>query len=354
LSVNGASAGPAAACRVDASRPPRFDGSHYGVPVRSWWKTRLGAGMGGVLALLSTAAGWFAVPAPSEAIEARYRDLAIVAINSYDGPNSAYPQVVAYDARARAVLYGWDDPLVARAVRRLDAMRTSAGGWGIAGHDTTYTITTAGPVGMFVIEAYRHGLVDLEWLVTIRDVLLRRIPRVDGGNGLAYSLPVTHAGHNVYNVTAKAALWLYRMMAVAPEAATAEARTMADRWAATIEAAYSPALRGWAYSDKGRQVRQDGSHNAAVAEAAAYVTGLGLEPAEDQIMDKESGTSAIDYGNGVAVLLTIPGLAEHRRSSYRSVHAGLRLLMARPKKATRTRMLCTYAVHLAIIGVGRG
>lgn len=279
-----------------------------------------------------------------------YRRLAIEAINSYDGPNSRYPQVVAYDARARAELYGWDDPMVARAIRRLDAMRTPTGGWGVAGSPRTYTITTAEQVGQFVIEAYRHGLVDISWLVTIREVLLHRIPRVDGGRGIAYSTsPKDHPGRNVYNVTAAAALWLRRMMTYAPQAATAEARNAANRWAARIESSYSPEIGGWPYSDKAPPVRQDGSHNAPVAEMAAYLTRWRTGPARTQIEAGPMGMSARDYGNGVAWLLTIPALASYRESSYAHVRNGLRLFVSSPPSDLRTRGICQYAVHLAMI-----
>ncbi|SDX80356.1 hypothetical protein SAMN05421504_103908 [Amycolatopsis xylanica] len=196
-------------------------------------------------------------------------------------------QFVAPLAWYAGTRFGWRDERTQGWLRRLYALRTPTGGYGLGAPfdafgdktvnpaDTAYSITVAWHVGRTLIAGYDGGGVPAS---AVREAasMLNTVGASAGERCPAYSEHVNDLGKPcVWNVSAAAAWFLGQALrrGLVPEWERREAGAKVRTWLADVVANYRDDLGGWTYQANSSPL-QDAWHNAPTV-AAVLGTPLG-------------------------------------------------------------------------------
>lgn len=224
------------------------------------------------LAVLATAVllGATLVAPAAHATGDGWRTRAVAALAAWhvlddQDPMAASAFALSYAGLAEASLNGWDSPAVASLLARVMALRNPDGGWGLnATSDTfsdgtvnpattTYTVTVSDHVGPFLLGAWQHGLVGIEPLTTIGNLLVH-MPRwtVDSGTCLAYSTSPNdqqNSGMCIHNASAAAALFLGQLATAG--VSISGATSIRGLIVKAEVGAYVVSAKNWPYAENG-------------------------------------------------------------------------------------------------------
>lgn len=215
-----------------------------------------------------------------------WRAIAEQAMTLHDQPETVKPDLPAFlkGARLMAIgeMYGYTDPRVQPLIDELMAMRNADGGWGtgiakdwfndgtVNSNTVSYTVTTAGHVGIPLLRAYLGGADVSPDVIHGIVYFLTTLPRINTAEGtcVAYSKSANDAkpGYCVHNVNAGVAAFLNEA-AAAGFSRKGSARLIVSITQREV-AAYNETISGWTYSDASSGI-QDRDHGAYSAQSMA-------------------------------------------------------------------------------------